>query len=214
LSRPPGAGGARPALPCETSPLDEKTRLRAHYRAARRDHVASLPEGVRRLMFHRPPAVLARLVPEGAVVGLYHPTAAEAPTLGYARWFAEHGRAVALPWFGEREGAMTFRRWDNPFAEDSLVEGPWRALQPSAEAEEVVPDVVFVPLVAFTAGGARLGQGGGHYDRWLGAHPRVPAIGMAWDCQQAQMLPVEPHDRALVAVVTPGRIHGDLEMSA
>ena len=194
--------------------MDEKTRLRAHYRAARRDHVAALPDGIRRLMFHRPPALLAELVQEGATVGLYHPTAAEAPTLGYARWFAENGRQVALPSFSTREAPMVFRHWANPFDNTGLIEGPWRALQPDEDAADLIPDVVFVPLVAFTAEGARLGQGGGHYDRWLAAHPRVPAIGLAWDCQQAEALPIEPHDRALVAVVTPGRIHGPLDLPA
>ncbi len=41
-------------------------------------------------------------------------------------------------------------------------------------------DVLFVPLVGFTAQGQRLGQGGGHYDRWLEAHPDAVPIGMAW----------------------------------
>jgi 5-formyltetrahydrofolate cyclo-ligase len=194
--------------------LNEKTRLRAHYRAARREHVASLPAAVRGLLFHRPPALVTALVPEGAVVGLYHPTAAEAPTLGYARWFAENGRQVALPWFAGRDAAMRFRLWADPIGGSGLAEGPWRAQQPTGEAAAVVPDVVFVPLVAFTADGTRLGQGGGHYDRWLAAHPGVPAIGLAWDCQEAEALPDEPHDRMLTAIVTPGRILGPFAVAA
>jgi len=68
-----------------------------------------------------------------------------------------------------------------------------------------------VPLIAFTADGHRLGQGGGHYDRWLGAHPETPAIGLAWDCQLAEELPVEDHDHPLAAVVTPTRIYASSE---
>jgi 5-formyltetrahydrofolate cyclo-ligase len=75
----------------------------------------------------------------------------------------------------------------------------------------VVPDVLFVPLVGFTADGGRLGQGGGHYDRWLEAHPETKAIGLAWDCQLADDLPREPHDRPLLAVVTPTRLYGPWE---
>ena len=39
---------------------------------------------------------------------------------------------------------------------------------------------VVVPCVGFTAAGHRLGYGGGHYDRWLAAHPHVVAVGVAW----------------------------------
>ena len=68
--------------------------------------------------------------------------------------------------------------------------------------------VLLVPLVGFTAKGDRLGQGGGHYDRWLEDREEVTAIGLAWDCQLTENLPVEPHDRRLDAVVTPTRFYG------
>ena len=76
-----------------------------------------------------------------------------------------------------------------------------------ADAEPVTPDLVIVPLIAFTAAGGRLGQGGGHYDRWLAAHPRVVAVGIGWDTQLVESLPLEPHDRLLRAVVTPTRLY-------
>ena len=103
---------------------------------------------------------------------------------------------------------MRFRRWDNPFNDDALVPDPYGRAQPPAEAEEIEPEVVFVPLLAFTADGHRLGQGGGHYDRWLAAHPGALAIVLAWDCQLLENLPTEPHDRPLAAVVTPTRLYG------
>ena len=185
----------------------EKQKLRAELRTLRRAHVAALPDASRALLFHRPPAPVAALTPEGATVGLYHAAPHEAPTRSYARWLHENGRLLALPWFAAREAAMIFRRWNDPYDEDSLAPGPWGALQPAAEAEEVIPDVVFVPLLGFTAECARLGQGGGHYDRWLAAHPSVVPIGLAWDCQRVDSLPTEPHDRPLRAVVTPTRFY-------
>ena len=76
-----------------------------------------------------------------------------------------------------------------------------------ADAPLVQPQVLFVPLVSFTTG-ARLGQGGGHYDRWLADHPDTVAIGLAWDCQLVDALPIEPHDIPLTAIITPTRIYG------
>jgi 5,10-methenyltetrahydrofolate synthetase len=85
---------------------------------------------------------------------------------------------------------------------------PYGVLQPSADAAEVRPDLAFVPLVAFTGAGERLGQGGGHYDRWLAANPDALPLGLAWDCQLAEDIPHELHDRTLHAVVTPTRFYG------
>ena len=56
-----------------------------------------------------------------------------------------------------------------------------------------MPEILFVPLVGFTPTLARLGQGGGHYDRWLAEHPPLLAIGLAWDAQACEALPTEPH---------------------
>jgi len=187
-------------------PSSDKALLRKRYRTRRREYVASLPQGVRHLMLNRPPAHVAQMIPEGAVVGMYYPAGDEAPSLGWTRWLAENGRRVALPAFASRESPMEFREWDNPFDEDALSISPWGGLQPSS-GKRVVPDLVVVPLLAFTARGERLGQGGGHYDRWLSEHPRVHAIGLAWDCQIVDALPVEEHDRHLSAIVTPTRFY-------
>lgn len=185
----------------------EKAALRTKFRQMRAAHVEALPQGLRALILNRPPAPVLDLMPEGTTVGLYHPMGAEAPSVGWARWLSENGRRIALPFFASRESTMEFRLWANPWDETSLQPGPWRASQPGEDADVASPDVVVVPLVAFTAKGNRLGQGGGHYDRWLAAHPHVTAIGLAWDCQLAENLPVEPHDRPLAAVITPTRIY-------
>ena len=187
--------------------MTEKPSLRSRLRAERRAHVEALPASTRALILLRPPAPIAVRMPEGSVVGLYHATPHEAPTAGYARWFHENGRRIALPWFASRTGPMTFRAWTDPFALSDLEPGPWGALQPLAAAEELVPDFAFVPLLGFTADGHRLGQGGGHYDRWLADHPATVPIGLAWDMQRRESLPAEGHDRRLAAIVTPTRIY-------
>lgn len=187
-----------------------KAELRKRLRAVRRDHVAALDPRIRALVLMRPPAPLLALIPQGAKIGLYQATADEAPASGYARFFHEAGHQVALPWFENRSALMSFRAWQSPHVDDLLEDGPFGP-QPSGEADSIVPDVVFVPLVGFGDDGGRLGQGGGHYDRWLAAHAKVQAIGLAWDCQLVDNLPHEAHDRALSAVVTPTRIYGPFE---
>ena len=203
IEAPPGARYLRA--------MSDKSTLRARLRAERRAHVAALPASTRALILSRPPAPVAALVLEGSIVGLYHAGPDEAPTSGYARWFQSGGHRIALPWFASRAATMIFREWTDPYEHSDLEPGPWGSLQPRADAAELVPDVAFVPLLGFTADGHRLGQGGGHYDRWLADRPDTLPIGLAWDMQRLDSLPWEPHDRRLAAIVTPTRIYEDLD---
>jgi 5-formyltetrahydrofolate cyclo-ligase len=188
--------------------LIEKKRLRAEMRERRSEHVAAIPDSMRALLFLRPPAPLAAMIPEGATIGLYHAIGAEAPASSYAKWFHERGHRIALPWFAGRGAAMEFREWDNPLDPDGLVSDPYGAMQPAPTAAALTPQVQFVPLLAFTSSGDRLGQGGGYYDRWLAANPQTIAIGLGWDCQLVSEMPIEDHDHHLSAVVTPTRLYG------
>lgn len=148
------------------------------------------------------------MVPDGAVIGLYHALPTEASAAGYARFLSEKGHVIALPRFADRDAPMEFAAWSDPWGDADLAVGPFGMLQPDAEADLLTPDIVFVPLVGFTASGARLGQGAGHYDRWLARNPAAVPIGMAWDAQRVDLLPLEPHDRPMAAIVTPTRLYG------
>ena len=199
--------GPSPAFPFPEAGLDAKKLLRRNLRAARADHVASQPDSIKALLFLRPPAPVLDLLPEGTTIGLYHALGDEAPTLGWARWLYENGRKLALPWFAGRNAAMEFRAWDNPFDDDALVSDPWGARQPPDRAPRVTPTAQVVPLLGFDSDCQRIGQGAGHYDRWLATHPGTTTIGLAWDCQLVNELPLEDHDMPLDAIVTPTRFY-------
>ncbi|MBO9498552.1 MAG: 5-formyltetrahydrofolate cyclo-ligase [Novosphingobium sp.] len=191
--------------------LDElrqrKQALRSEMRRLRRDYAASLDDGTRALLFRRPPRPVMELVPAGAVVGVYYDIPGEAPARAYARFLHEQAHTVALPAFTDKDAPMHFRAWSDPFGESDLEDGPYGP-QPVAANGEVEPTVLFVPLVAFTDKGERMGQGAAHYDGWLGRHPRAITIGMAWDVQKVADLPTEPHDVPLRAIVTPSQFYG------
>lgn len=188
--------------------MTDKQSLRKRLRAERKRHVAVLPAITRALLLRTPPTPLAALVPEDAIIGLYRPTPHEAPAGNYAKYYIERGHRIALPRFSADDAPMEFATHHDPFGETDLEFGPFGLNQPGAEAQVLVPDVVFVPLVGFTDSGQRLGQGGGHYDRWLADHPATAAIGLAWDCQLVDRLPTEEHDVPLSAIVTPTRLYG------
>lgn len=64
-------------------------------------------------------------------------------------------------------------------------------------------DMVVVPLVAFDRTGARLGYGGGCYDRYL---PTLSAtcqvVGIAFDKQRVDHVPTDAHDLPLSHIVS------------
>jgi len=188
--------------------IERKKQLRSELRRKRKEHAAALPKEVSALVFNRPPAQLLDLVPEGATVGLYRSDEGEAPSSRYIRFFFERGNRIALPRVTTLDKPMEFRVHTDPWEERDLESGVWGLRQPGLSAPLVVPDVLFMPLVGFTTGGDRLGQGGGYYDRYLAANPQVTAIGMAWDIQEVPELPTEPHDMRLTAIVTPTRVLG------
>jgi 5-formyltetrahydrofolate cyclo-ligase len=67
-----------------------------------------------------------------------------------------------------------------------------------------VAEIVLVPAVAVDVSGARLGRGGGSYDRALArVRPGVPVIALLYRGELLPALPVEPHDRRVTAVLTP-----------
>lgn len=64
-------------------------------------------------------------------------------------------------------------------------------------------DMVVVPLVAFDRAGARLGYGGGCYDRYLPMlSPACQIIGIAFDEQRVDHVPTDAHDLPLPHIVS------------
>jgi 5-formyltetrahydrofolate cyclo-ligase len=191
-----------------TDIAQRKAELRTRLRKIRTDHAAALPDSVRALVFHRPPRPVLELVPDGATIGLYRADPGEAPASSYAKYFFEQGHPLALPRVTTLKAPMRFHVHTDPFGESDLMPGVMGLMQPSGDLPELVPQVLFMPLLGFTARGERLGQGGGFYDRWLAAHPETIAIGMAWDEQEVPELPIEDHDMPLTAILTPTRLLG------
>lgn len=65
--------------------------------------------------------------------------------------------------------------------------------------------LIIVPGIAFTHEGARLGQGGGYYDRYL-KKTNAKRVGFAFDMQILPDLPLESHDLKMDIVVTESQI--------
>lgn len=191
-----------PTLP--TDP-DARQKLRRHLLDARAAFAASpAAAAAEAALAGHLAQVLDQLEPE--CLGVYWPMRSE---FNAARLWDGEGKHTALPRalpFAQRvPPQMHYRRWDGtpPALRDECG-------IPAAAGAAVVPDVVLVPCVGFSAGGWRLGYGGGYFDRWLALHPHVTAVGIAWELSrlaEAELAP-QPHDLALALIVTERGVAG------
>lgn len=117
---------------------------------------------------------------------------------------AAHG-PVCVPIIMAKATPLQFRQWE---PDCRMVEGAFGAWIPEA-GPWIEPEILVVPLVAFSRAGGRLGYGGGFYDRTLeGLRARRPtlAIGFAYAAQEADDLPLEATDQPLDMIVTEAGI--------
>ena len=146
--------------------------------------------------------VLARLRPllqDAAVVMAYYSLPDEVNTHRLLDELVEEGKTVLLPEVVDDE-TMVLRRYRS---RADLREGAFHIMEPVGElfTDYRQIDVVLVPGVAFDAEGHRLGRGRGYYDRFLKTVGTVSKIGVCFDFQKVQEVPVGPDDVMVDRVV-------------
>jgi len=130
-------------------------------------------------------------------------------TLFINAWL-KRGKEILLPRFNAEAGCYDVAPVADVENETTIGKYAIREPLPSLAAapSDLLngPDVAWlVPGVAFDRRGARLGRGGGYYDRLL-AGVAGPKIGVAYDWQIVPDLPQSPHDVPMDMVVTDKRI--------
>ncbi|QTN99414.1 5-formyltetrahydrofolate cyclo-ligase [Brucella sp. 458] len=141
-------------------------------------------------------------VPAGVMIAGYWPIRSEIDPRPLLSAFRAKGARLCLPVVLDAE-TIVFREF-LPDAE--LVPTGFGTMGPDEHAPLVDPAIMLMPLAGFDRRGHRLGYGAGHYDRALarfaerGSQPLL--IGMAFDCQEVDYVPNEPHDIALHQILT------------
>jgi len=138
------------------------------------------------------------------VIAAYASFGSEPDTSEFLARVLGDGKQLLLPRINRAQRTLELRHAIDPGAD--LIPGVWGIREPAERCPLVdVIDVEFVlvPGVAFTARGARLGYGGGFYDRLLASlDRRVVRIAAAFELQMMDHLPEGPHDQRLDQVVT------------
>jgi 5-formyltetrahydrofolate cyclo-ligase len=178
-----------------------KARLRAQS-IARRD---VLPTDVRRAASRKIADMgLAFAAPwAGAAVSGFMAIGAEIDASPLLERLHGEGHPLALPVIQPKGQPLKFRTWAPG---EPLASRLWGIREPLAEAPEIEPDILLVPLLAFDAKGHRLGYGAGYYDRTLKRLRTVKpilAIGLAYDEQEVASVPHQEWDQRLDWILTP-----------
>ena len=145
-------------------------------------------------------------VPAGAIVSGFMPMKSEINPLPLLRRLAAQGARLALPVVAGRGKPLIMRAWE--FG-SPLEAGVWGISQPRADAAEVDPDILIVPLACFDRSGHRIGYGAGYYDMTINrlrALRPVIAIGIGFATQEIPRVPATERDARLDFVLTEREI--------
>lgn len=142
-----------------------------------------------------------RYLTGAAIIAGYRPIRTEIDPTPLMEALHHAGHRLVVPVIIGTGLPLSFREWWPGVA---MAEGAFGAAVP-VDTQELTPDLVLVPLVAFDPDGWRLGYGGGFYDRSLErlrAHKKTLAIGLAYYAQRVATVPREPTDQPLDAIAT------------
>lgn len=183
--------------------MSDPIPLKAELRAAALTQRDALPADMRADAAEQ---IAARAVPiavtPGMVVAGFMPMKTEINPLPLMRKLADAGATLALPAIAGRGQPLIMRAYQ--FG-DELTRGQWGIREPKADAKDVAPDILIVPLAAFDRAGHRIGYGAGYYDMTihaLRAQKPVTAVGLAFALQEIREVPATERDERLDFVLT------------
>jgi 5-formyltetrahydrofolate cyclo-ligase len=140
------------------------------------------------------------------VIGAYWPIKGEFDPLPALHRWKEDGelmeesqrRRIGLPVIDKVHKTLTFHAW---YPGCQMEEDAYGIPKPK-DTELIVPTLLFVPCVGYSAGGYRLGYGGGFYDRTLAAlEPRPFTVGLGFTHGFLEDFEPEAHDLPLDAIL-------------
>jgi 5-formyltetrahydrofolate cyclo-ligase len=148
-------------------------------------------------------------VSEAAMLFIYVNFRSEVETMGLIRQCLARGKKVAVPLTNVAESRLHPFLINDPRLD--LRPGYCNIPEPMAEKLSAVEpggiETIILPGSAFDEQGGRLGYGGGYYDRFLlNDAPLARRIGIAFEQQIVEQLPMLPHDQYLHILVTEKRI--------
>ncbi len=182
---------------------DQKAALRKVQAARRKDASSHHDAVVMALAEYAPQLMTSLRLGSGDIVAGFWPIKSELDPRPLMAAMVKHGMASALPATPQAGMPLIFHAWQDG---DAVIDGLYGTSEPQPTAPIVIPKLILVPMLAFDDMGYRLGYGGGFYDRSLAelrnAGHVVHCVGIAYDCQRVDRVPIGPYDAKLDGVLT------------
>ncbi|WP_448549204.1 5-formyltetrahydrofolate cyclo-ligase [Thalassotalea fusca] len=155
-------------------------------------------------------------IQHASTVAIYLTNDGELDTTPFIDWCWQQNKTVCLPRIHPfNPHHLLFLKYQ---AHSKMLPNQYGIPEPQLNCLDVVPlediDIIFTPLVAFDKDGARLGMGGGFYDRTLSRwfqsfkedeNTSLWPIGLAHDCQLVEEIPTEHWDVPIPEIYTPSK---------
>ncbi len=123
-------------------------------------------------------------------------------------YIIDKNKILCLPVILKKNHHLVFREYKN---DDDMVEGFMKIKEPSDKSKILVPDLIFVPCLAYDKVGFRLGYGGGYYDRTFSYlknnDKKFISVGYAFDDQKVSEIPKDKFDIKLDYVITEKKLY-------
>jgi len=136
----------------------------------------------------------------------------EVETMDLIRDLIAAGKTISVPVTLLEQSRLQAIQLTNP--DTQLMPGCYGIPEPTpdqiakATVDPQTIDTVLIPGSVFDTGGGRLGYGGGYYDRFLTeSAPRAARVGVAFELQLVDQVPMESHDQYMDVLVTEQQIY-------
>ena len=118
-----------------------------------------------------------------------------------------YGKNVVVPISNKEDNSLTLSKIEK-WAD--LKPGSFDILEPKKDKTKEVSiydiDLTIIPGVGFDEQGFRLGQGFGYYDKLLKNSTNAITVGLAFEIQIVEKIPIEPHDLPVDLIITEKRV--------
>ena len=142
------------------------------------------------------------------IISSFISTNSEIDTKELNNFILEKNKILCLPVVSKKYNYLLFREFTS---NKDMIEGFMKIKEPAITNKILIPDVLFIPCLAFDKFGFRLGYGGGYYDKTLNHLKKIDkkflSIGYAFEGQKVSDVPKDKLDMKLDYVITEKKLY-------
>ena len=142
------------------------------------------------------------------IISSFFSIKSEIPTTDLNEFLISKNKILSFPVVNPKSKILSFRQFKK---NQNLIEGSYKIPEPSLENEELIPNLIFVPCLAFDIQGYRLGYGGGYYDSTFAYFKSINhqfiSVGFAYDDQKVNGVIRDQFDYKLNYVLTEKQLY-------